>query len=624
MWDFFTRPVRTRSTEDGSTQGSRSSTVQGETPPGTAFSGSPSSFNQGFLRASQNKLFHLLAPTVNFKDVTLTPSVSGMQVKLSGRKTSLDLQNSKDNLPDITQLPRLGVQKNKLVIIMVGLPGRGKTFLCNKLKRYLNWLGHNTQHFNVGNYRRKNKGNEEQDASFFDQKNEAGARARQEALLLALDDLMEWLKSGVGQVAILDGTNSTNERRNFLRSQFHGRWQYLFIESICSDEEVLNSNYRAKMRYSPDYKGMDEEKAVMDFRKRISNYEEVYEPITDRNLHYIKLIDMITGRAHLDINRISGYIPGKMVFYLMQVCKAGGTGESCGKAVMDFRKRISNYEEVYEPITDRNLHYIKLIDMITGRAHLDINRISGYIPGKMVFYLMQVCKAGGTARKLWLTRHGQSEFNMGDRLGGDSSISAAGDRYASLLPAALLSRLPPDGVISLSVWTSTLKRTIETARKLPFPKLQWKALDEINAGTCDGMTYSEIAKTMPEEFAARKKDKLRYRYPAGESYMDVIQRTEPVITEMERERESVLIVAHQAVLRALYGYFQGIPLDQVPSLEIPLHTLIELTPMPDGTMHEARLSVDVDASEAQFMHQPPPHADGLPLQPSYTTSQTVA
>jgi len=34
-------------------------------------------------------------------------------------------------------------------------------------------------------------------------------------------------------------------------------------------------------------------------------------------------------------------------------------------------------------------------------------------------------------------------------------------------------------------------------------------------------------------------------------------------TQMERERESVLIVAHQAVLRALYGYFQGIPLEQV-------------------------------------------------------------
>jgi broad specificity phosphatase PhoE len=35
------------------------------------------------------------------------------------------------------------------------------------------------------------------------------------------------------------------------------------------------------------------------------------------------------------------------------------------------------------------------------------------------------------------------------------------------------------------------------------------------------------------------------RYPAGESYLDVIQRLEPVIIEMEREREYVVVVAHQ-------------------------------------------------------------------------------
>ena len=54
------------------------------------------------------------------------------------------------------------------------------------------------------------------------------------------------------------------------------------------------------------------------------------------------------------------------------------------------------------------------------------------------------------------------------------------------------------------------------------------------------------------------------RYPSGESYLDVIQRLEPVIIEIERERECVCIVAHQAVLRALYGYFNKIPLKVHP------------------------------------------------------------
>ena len=33
------------------------------------------------------------------------------------------------------------------------------------------------------------------------------------------------------------------------------------------------------------------------------------------------------------------------------------------QALDDFRSRIGKYEEVYETITDRELHYIKLIDM---------------------------------------------------------------------------------------------------------------------------------------------------------------------------------------------------------------------------------------------------------------------
>ena len=45
-----------------------------------------------------------------------------------------------------------------------------------------------------------------------------------------------------------------------------------------------------------------------------------------------------------------------------------------------------------------------------------------------------------------------------------------------------------------------------------------------SAGEHDNMTYEEIAAKFPVEFALRDKDKLCYRYPGGESYLDVVER----------------------------------------------------------------------------------------------------
>lgn len=42
-----------------------------------------------------------------------------------------------------------------LVLCMVGLPARGKTYLAHKLERYLRWIGFSTKSFNIGNYRRE-------------------------------------------------------------------------------------------------------------------------------------------------------------------------------------------------------------------------------------------------------------------------------------------------------------------------------------------------------------------------------------------------------------------------------------------------------------------------------------
>ncbi|XP_068965106.1 6-phosphofructo-2-kinase/fructose-2,6-bisphosphatase 1 isoform X2 [Petaurus breviceps papuanus] len=68
------------------------------------------------------------------------------------------------------------------------------------------------------------------------------------------------------------------------------------------------------------------------------------------------------------------------------------------------------------------------------------------------------------------------------------------------------------------------------------------------------MTYEEIQEHYPEEFALRDQDKYRYRYPKGESYEDLVQRLEPVIMELERQ-ENVLVICHQAVMRCLLAYF---------------------------------------------------------------------
>ncbi|KAG4989307.1 hypothetical protein JHK85_032290 [Glycine max] len=236
--------------------------------------------------------------------------------------------------------------------------------------------------------------------------------------------------------------------------------------------------------------------------------------------------------------------------------------------LQDFKNRLENYEKAINEGS-----YIKMIDMVSGHGgQIQVNNISGYLPGRIVFFLVNTHL---TPRPILLTRHGESQDNVRGRIGGDTAISEAGELYSKKLAKFVGKRLKSER--AASIWTSTLQRTILTATPIVgFPKIQWRALDEINAGVCDGMTYAEIKKNMPEEYESRKKDKLRYRYPRGESYLDVIQRLEPVIIELERQRAPVVVISHQAVLRALYAYFADRPLNEIPHIAVPLHTIIEI------------------------------------------------
>lgn len=195
---------------------------------------------------------------------------------------------------------------------------------------------------------------------------------------------------------------------------------------------------------------------------------------------------------------------------------------------------------------------------------------------------------------IYLSRHGESVNNLYGKIGGNSSLTDRGRQYARALAAFL-------GPAAPEVWVTGYRRTQETAAHLPGTCQVVVGLGELGAGAHDGLTYEEIADRFPAEFAARDQDKLRYRYPEGESYLDVVKRVEPVVEELRR-RDNLLVISHQATLRCLLSLLLGSPLEELPYVKIPLHTVLKVTVGPGGAaaVEQHRLPVDcVDTHRAR-------------------------
>ncbi|KJE92800.1 6-phosphofructo-2-kinase [Capsaspora owczarzaki ATCC 30864] len=391
---------------------------------------------------------------------------------------------------------------DKLAIVMVGLPARGKSYIARKLARYLCWLGVEAKVFNVGVYRRETVG-AEQKADFFDPKNAEAEQKRREISFVALQDLLQWFKEG-GRVGFYDATNTTRNRRKLIvDTMTKEKIQTFFIESICDDPDLIRQNIQLVKLGSPDYRNMPPEAAIEDFIQRIQHYQAAYEPMDDE--------------------------------------------------------------------LDKHLSYIRMIDV---GAKFVVNRTTGYLQSRIVYFLMNTHIA---PRAIYLTRHGESEYNVEGKIGGDAPLSSRGQAYARELKNWMAEFGPKD----FTIWTSTLTRARQTAAVFGRPFVEWRALDELDAGECDGMTYEEIQEKFPQDFARRDEDKYLYRYPRGESYRDVVSRLEPCIMELERQKD-VVVVGHQAVLRCLLAYFLDKPSEELPYVDVPLHTVIKLTPIAYG------------------------------------------
>ncbi|ATZ58739.1 hypothetical protein BCIN_16g04350 [Botrytis cinerea B05.10] len=406
----------------------------------------------------------------------------------------------------------------RIAIVLVGLPARGKTHISVSLSRYLQWLGVKTRIFHLGDYRRATMGpgQDVPDDYFFINASAASVMLRQKILKKCREDIYAWLNHENGQVAIYDAVNPLSGGRRSLAKEFAKHdVQTLFLESYVTDEKILQENARSVKISSPDFVGMDPEDAAKLYLKRIDMKIPHFETMTEPDLNYVK---MINAGERIDYNNVSfGYLSHRIVFYLM------------------------------------NLH-IK-------------------------------------SRQTFFARAGTSSLD--DSYKADASLSDEGREYAKKMSDALLKHREEERAASiaaggsdaplkpLTVWSSTRKRTVETAEYLKgkgFRVRQRSQMSQLNPGICEKLSEKAMKRLYPDEVKMHELDPYHHRYPRAESYHDLAVRMEPIILELEREQNDLLIIAHESVLRVLYGYLMACDAMNIPTLKFPRNEIIEIIP----------------------------------------------
>lgn len=244
------------------------------------------------------------------------------------------------------------------------------------------------------------------------------------------------------------------------------------------------------------------------------------------------------------------------------------------EALAAFMKRVEHYESIYEPVRDEK--FWMCVDTTANRV-LDERpcEISPY------YAAIREIAVNMWIDNLYLARHGQTEFNVQGRIGGNPPLTSKGREQAKMLAAHMASK-------PLSwVFTSTLLRSQETAMPIleTHPKARLMALrefDEIWAGDCEQMLYTEIREKMPHITAGRNADKYGYAYPNGESYAILRDRVQRGLRRalFLADHEPVLIIGHQAINRVILSLFLRQRTEDIPYIHIPQNQYhhIHITP----------------------------------------------
>jgi probable phosphoglycerate mutase len=175
--------------------------------------------------------------------------------------------------------------------------------------------------------------------------------------------------------------------------------------------------------------------------------------------------------------------------------------------------------------------------------------------------------------EIYLSRHGQTEFNRENRFCGstDSPLTPLGIEEAHRNGQALREHLSARA--ALRVVSSPLERAVHTAtiirselQRTDVPIATDERLREIDFGVWEGLTLAEIKARDPAEWQKRVADRWHHAAPGGESYAAVAARAGSWLGE---QHGLSLVVTHGAVDRILRGLYAGLAPDAICELAEP-------------------------------------------------------
>ena len=154
----------------------------------------------------------------------------------------------------------------KLYIVLMGLPARGKSTLAMRLRDAFQKNSISSRIFNNGNLRRIYRPlGETASSEFYSPKNSAAVELRERFAHMNMERAKTYLRNN-GMVAILDSTNAERKRRAVIEKYLNDH-PLLFIECLNDDEDILRLSIQEKIKL-PEFAKL-KDKAAKEFLKRI-------------------------------------------------------------------------------------------------------------------------------------------------------------------------------------------------------------------------------------------------------------------------------------------------------------------------------------------------------------------